>query len=206
MNKIRKLKQIRGGANCDVYVYTSNGVKRVIKITGNGAIDKEMGRLIIKDYLSIKNNVSKHGVRVPETQNIYLTADTHGDLVIIENYCGTSLDVILRNKRISSSHKVLLIKNCIKVIKLLPEKFSLDTRSDNFVIDKNGISFVDFIPPEPWKYKNNKKIQDKLKKIFPTLELPNYPNKKISYYRNKYRINRLLYHCKKICPEIEKFL
>ena len=206
MNKIRKLKQIRGGANCDVYVYTSNGVKRVIKITGNGAIDKEMGRLIIKDYFVIKNKVDSTGIKVPTTQKVYINSQSKAFLVIIETYCGIDLRVILEKKDLTLLYKNNQIKRCINVIKLMPEDVPIDTNPGNFVIDKNGISFVDFIPPEPWKYKNNKKIQDKLKKIFPTLELPNYPNKKISYYRNKYRINRLLYHCKKICPEIEKFL
>lgn len=206
MEKHRNLKRIKGGSNCNVYIYSTDKNRFAIKISGNGLIDKEIGLQIIKDYKRIKNKLFKKGIRVPETKNIYITSSVKADLVIIEKYCGVSLREILRSVRVTVKTKVLLIRRCIEYIYKLPEDIPLDTNPGNFVIHNNLVTFVDFTPPDPWKYPKNSNNGRILSKIFTSISSPPYKNKKLSYYKNLYRVKRFKYHCENLCPGFEKYL
>lgn len=205
MEKHGNIKRIKGGSNCNVYVYAINKDRYVIKVSGNGFVDREIGLEIIKDYIRIKNKLSKNGVIVPETKNIYITSSAKADLVIIEKYCGISLKEILKSKRITLNLKVLLVKKCIKQIQCFPEDVPLDTNPGNFVVHRGLITFVDFTPPDPWKYPKNSYKGKLLSKVFTSINSPSYKNKKLSYYKNIFRIERFKYHCKKLCPGFEKY-
>ena len=201
------LLQIKGGTNCSVYLYKFGGERSIIKICGENKLDRHIGRLVMSDYFRIKNKLSSLGIFVPITMNVYLTSENNADLVIIESYEGVSLREILVNKRVSKNRKTISVKKCLDFIDRLPENIPLDTNPGNFCFRKDAsIAFVDFIPPDPWKYKDNINIQSRLKEIFPSMKSPFYKHKYLSYYKNKYRVERLSFHCRKLFGGIDKSL
>jgi|GEM_PF-2735015 len=205
-SRYKKVIKMIGGSNCDVYLYTLGEKKYVIKISGNNSIDDKVGTLIMDDYLRVRDRLECSNISVPTLRNIYLTSSIRANLVVIEDYCGKSLREILRSELFSVDNKLSFVSKCIDLVSKFPEDIPLDTNPGNLVVHNSIITFVDFIPPDPWKYNPDSAIGRKLKKIFISLNSSDYKNKKLSYYSNKFRIRRLMYHCKNICPEIEKYL
>jgi len=204
---VRRLKEIKGGLNCYAYLCKFLGEDVVVKICGQRNINKDIGELIFSDYIHVKSIFEKLGIKVPKTKKICLDSESKADFIIIEEYCGVSLFEILYDPKVTLSDKVEYTKGCIKFIEKFPENIAVDTNPGNFVVnDRKEISFVDFMPPAQWKYIRKKQIQNQLKKIFPSMQSPNYRNKKDSYYMNKLRIKRLLFHCKKVCIGIDKLV
>lgn len=197
--------RLKGGTYCDVFRYINNEVDYIIKIFGDGKITKHIGTLIIQDYNGIKNTLEKFGVPIPKSFKIYFSPKSKGEIVIIEQYCGVSVREVIRDTNVSHDKKVELVRLVEEFITKLPEGVPLDTNPGNFVINnKRKIYFVDLIPPEPWKYKGNELIQQKLINIFPTMRKDNYSDKYKAYHLNKYRKVRFNYHCKRLFDEIKQ--
>lgn len=204
---VRRLKEKKGGLNCYAYLCKFLDEDVVVKICGQRNINKDIGKLIFSDYIHVKSIFEKLGIKVPKTKKICLDSESKADFIIIEEYCGVSLFEILYNPEVTLSDKVRYIKRCIKFIKIFPENIAIDTNPGNFVVNnRKEISFVDFIPPAQWKYVHKKQIQDQLKRIFPSMRSPDYRYKKDSYFMNKLRIKRLLFHCNKVCIGIDKLV
>jgi hypothetical protein len=199
-----KITRLKGGTYCEVFRYRNRKVDYIIKTFGDGKVTKKISNIIISDFLRQKLALSKLGIKVPNTLKIYYSSKAGGEIVIIEEFCGTSLREILRNTKIDSTRKKDFIRLGLEFICQLPEGIPLDTGPGNLAINKNGdISFIDFIPPEPWKYKKDKSINEALDTIFPAMKSNIYKNKYESYHVNKYRQKRFLYHCKTLLDKVE---
>lgn len=198
-----KLIRLKGGTYCDVFRYKNKNIDYVIKIFGEGKISKRIGKIIISDYINLKSLLEKLGVKVPKTYKIYYSPASRGEVVIIEQFCGTSLRELLRDTKISSNKKTGLIKLVLDFMSKMPEGIPLDVNPGNLVVNKKEkVTFVDFIPPEPWKYRDNILIQEELNRIFPKMKTNVYRNKYKSYHINKYRKERFLYHCNNLLGDV----
>ena len=200
---VRKLPY---GSNCIAELFYFSGLNFVVKQSINSISDASFSKMIIDDYANIKDKIYKSNTVVPFTYDIFLSKDYYPRLVIVESFMGNSLREIINTKMNKANIRNLISKS-IELIKGLPQGIALDTNPGNIAISSSGIlSFIDFIPPDPWRYRGT--IWEKhMVKTFPTVaESYDYPKKVDAYYTTDGRLQRFNTHVSKLlrinCSEV----
>ena len=192
------VKILPKGTNCTAELYYFEGLNVVVKRCGKNLLNNEFGKLVIRDYLNVKNLVESKGVRVPFTYDIFLDVKDRSNLYIVESYMGKSLKEILVGRR-SNKYKKQIIRESVEFIKKFPQNVPLDTNPGNIAIDRKGnFSFIDFIPPNQWLYEETKWEKIMNRAFVTTTKGFNYKNKHSAYFTTKGRLKRFDLHIKKL--------
>lgn len=214
INSISELKELSVGTNCVAYkgITIENGRRTVVVMkVGKAEIRSDkVGKTIVSDIENVRNVLINSGVDVPElyfcgvinAQKLrgICNADSKNRLIIVEEYAGESIRDIFKKKDLIKTNKTELLKMCDKFIKSLPENIPLDTNTGNIVYDRGSdtLSFVDFVPPDPWLHINDKRLMQNLYDMFPTVKtLVNDEIGKGRYYNNSRRWEKFLYYLNK---------
>lgn len=192
------VKKLPYGSNCLAELFNFSGLSVVVKQSISSIYSVTFSKMLIEDYISIKDKVYKAGTTVPVTYDIFLSRDYEHRLIIVESFMGDSLRKIFSTRKNKAYISKLVIEGR-KLIKGLPEEVPLDTNPGNMAIDDFGtLSFIDFVPPDPWKYRNTK-WEEYMIKAFPTVaESYDYPEKVDAYYSTTGRLRRFSLHVNKL--------
>jgi hypothetical protein len=214
LNSINIERNLKGGYNCIVYkgYYDSQNTKKdvVVKVmeavTG---IESLMGT-IKNNYLNIREKARREGVVVPVLYDCYiLRADevpikfghcSGWSFIIVESYAGISVKDLIRIENYSMSKTKRIIAECKDFINKLPEDIPLDTNPGNIVYSdiNNELSYVDFLPPDPWAYTKDYALRKDMEKIFPTLKNTLDDDFSLNrYFKNVYRWEKFKYYLHK---------
>lgn len=214
INSIYELAELSIGSNCFVYkgvvIEDNKNIVAVVKVSKRPVLSDIVGNIVVSDIENVRNVLINSGVEVPK---LYICAvgntlnlkglekvDTKRRLVIVENYAGESIRDLINSASMSKVSKRDLLKMCNKFIKTLPENIPLDTNTGNIVYDgvQKKLSFVDFIPPDPWLHLKDKNLMRSLYKMFPTVSiLIEDKGGKERYYNNDKRWEKFVYYLNK---------
>ena len=214
INSVIELKELSIGTNCVVYKGSAfeDGRKVVVVVkVGKAEIKRsKVGNIIVSDIKHVRNVLVNSGVNVPELYLCGVTnarnikgirnTDSKNHLIIVEKYAGDSIRDIFMKKDLTKTAKTELLEMCKKFVKSLPENIPLDTNTGNIVYDgiSNKLSFIDFVPPDPWLHINDGCLMQNLYDMFPTLKtLVNDEGGKRRYYDNGRRWEKFLYYLNK---------
>lgn len=214
LGAIIDLQKLKTGTSCLIYkasVATESApINVVIKI---GKVDIEndiLGEAIKNSFLEVRDKVLRSGVNVPY---LYKSDVVNGEelpdifrirnqkrFMIVEDYAGESVKEIIAGTNYSKTEKEGILSNVKEFILKLPEDVPLDTNSGNIVYcrDDGKLSFIDFIPPDPWLYETKPDLKEGLLRVFPSLVtlLPDEEGKK-RYFLNQYRVAKFNYYINK---------
>jgi hypothetical protein len=211
------------GTNCFVYkgsMRVDGFIKDVVlKIEKEEICNYPTGRIVKKDYLNIRKKLSRCRIKIPLLYFCELLEDEklpnnlrHGGklrFVIAESFDGKSIrdltSGVVYNETVINN---LLIK-CKSFIGNLPEDIPLDTNTGNFVYSRktDELSFVDFLPPNPWGHMDNAILMKDLKQIFPTLKnLLNDTEGRKRYYLNDFRWEKFKFYLNKYSVTPQKLV
>jgi hypothetical protein len=182
-------KKLTEGSSCTVYTGNFLGKKYVLKTYDFS--DKDLWKELIRQNIRLRNILSKY-IRVPKILEI----GSEDGFYIIEEYLGRSLKEYFYEDSWDLDH-IEDLKECIDIISTFPEDIPIDANPANFVIDDFGmISFIDFMPPDPWAFLDTPKFRIPFEKVFPHV-IRAYERREVRkkrYYLNKYRIVKLLHY------------
>ena len=182
----------------------------LVKLYNNQIFKKYIIKSIPKTYYKIinKNIVLYHKKLLNCCNGIPKLIYNKNDLEFSFQYCGKSLDRVLRKKislykmKIILDGVILILNNCEK------KKINIDPHFKNFTIMNDKIYYVDMFPPPTRQYINllikyNKSIQYKIKKHLKTysykiikqhfiadLKKSKFINRKFYFYTKKYFLKK----------------
>jgi len=221
--RITSIESIRGGSCCSVFkCLGQKNTKKysiIIKFCGEGLMTRLILPNVVRDYLNVRQKTIRTGVKVPRLYG-FILRDTNiysedeviplmdlktlcasikkvCYLGIIEEYTGTSIRDSIMDNTLSINSPLLGAARSF--IRTLPTDIPLDTNPGNITVQGNALHFIDFIPPDPWKYRQDKKIRHDLEAAFPTTRpLWDDDDKKKRYFDSESRVTRFNYYLNKV--------